>query len=84
MRNLLALLGAAVLTFAALGWYLGWYSFQSAAGTADGHRSVTIDVNTRKIGADIRTGGEKLQGAIDRVTREEESEPPAPANKPSR
>ncbi len=35
MKNLLALVGAAVVTFAGLGWYLGWYNLtrQPTPGT---------------------------------------------------
>src|SRR3712207_7363770 len=38
VRNLLAFLAAAALTFAGLGWYLGWYKVHSASADA-GHRS---------------------------------------------
>ena len=59
MRNLLALVGAAVVTFAGLGWYLGWYHVQSAA-TANGHRNVNIDINTDKINDDIHRAEKKI------------------------
>ncbi len=43
MRNILAFLAAGVIILGGLGWYLGWFRFQSAP-TADGHREVKIDV----------------------------------------
>jgi hypothetical protein len=70
MRNLLALLAAAALTFFGLGWYLDWYHIQSTP-TDPGHRSVTIDVNTKKIGSDLQKGSEKIQNALDSTTKED-------------
>src|SRR5947208_2280392 len=32
MRNLLALLGAAVVAFAVVGWFLGWYQIKTTPG----------------------------------------------------
>jgi hypothetical protein len=64
---LLALVGAAVLTFAGLGWYLGWYKLEPAPGPTPGHQSVTIDIDARKINADVRTGGQKLERALERA-----------------
>jgi hypothetical protein len=67
MRNLLALLGAAVLTFAGAGWYLGWYSFAEATNPSPGHQNVTIDIDAKKIDADIHTGEKKVQAALERA-----------------
>ncbi len=55
MRNLLALLAAVVLIVAGLGWYLGWYHVQTTP-TADGHREIKVDVDTKKITADVKKG----------------------------
>lgn len=68
MRNLLALIGAGVLTFGFLGWYLGWYSLQSVTADANGKRSVTIDVDPAKIGKDARRFNDKIHDVIDKVT----------------
>jgi hypothetical protein len=67
MRNLLALLGAAVLTFAGAGWYLGWYSFAEAPNPSPGHQNVTIDIDAKKIDADVRQGEKKVQAALERA-----------------
>ncbi len=60
MRNLLALLGLAVVTFFGLGWYLGWYTLAVEAGT-DGKKKVHLDVDTKKIGEDAKKGLEKVE-----------------------
>jgi hypothetical protein len=69
MRNLLAFLSALTLTFFGLGWYLGWYKLHSNPG-AEGHRSVTIDINTVKIGADLERGKQELQEIIERAGKD--------------
>ena len=38
MRNLLALVGAALVAFLGLGWYLDWYHITPKPATATGHR----------------------------------------------
>jgi len=70
MRNLLALFAAAALTFAGVGWYLGWYTVEHSAAPA-GHRAVHIDIDGRKMSTDIRKGEEKLQEALDKNLKEE-------------
>jgi hypothetical protein len=69
MRNLLAFFGAVTLTVLGLGWYLGWYHVKSEPAP-NGHRGVSIDINTGKIGADIKTGTEKFETMIDKKTQE--------------
>ncbi|MCS7046737.1 MAG: hypothetical protein NZO58_10305 [Gemmataceae bacterium] len=59
MKNLLALGAAALIAFAGIGWYLGWYRF-STTPTETG-RHISIDLNTPKIKQDISTGKEKLR-----------------------
>ncbi|HEY1375923.1 MAG TPA: hypothetical protein VGF55_03980 [Gemmataceae bacterium] len=61
MRNLLALLGAALVTFLAIGWYLDWYHITPRAGATPGHRSVEIDINSKKIGEDVHKGVEAVE-----------------------
>jgi hypothetical protein len=69
VKNLLAFLGGAIVTFAALGWYLDWYKIKSEAGPA-GHRKVNIDFDSAKIADDVQKGvqkGEqKLHGTLDK------------------
>ena len=69
MRNLLAFLSALTLTFFGVGWYLGWYKLHSQPG-AEGHRSVTIDINTVKIGADLERGKQELQEIIEKAGKD--------------
>jgi hypothetical protein len=63
MRNLLALIGLAVLGFVVIGWHQGWYTFQTETSTA-GHRKFDVDLNTDKISKDVKSGEEKLQHAV--------------------
>jgi hypothetical protein len=60
MRNLLAFVGAVVLTVACAGWFLGWYTLRSTPAPA-GHRSVNVEFDTNKIGHDIHRGEARLQ-----------------------
>jgi hypothetical protein len=55
MRNLLAFLAAGALAVAGLGWYLGWYHVH-ATPTSDGHEKISIDVDQKKIAADVKQG----------------------------
>ena len=64
MRNLLALLATAVIVFAAVGWYLGWYKIQTNV-PQDGHQSINVDLNNKKIKADILRGEQRLHKAIE-------------------
>ena len=73
MRNLLALLGAAVLTFVGLGWYLGWYTFAPAASSTPDHPSVTIDINAKQIDADLHRGEKRVQEALDHAAHAAET-----------
>jgi hypothetical protein len=79
VRNLLALLGALVVTFAGVGWYLDWYKIQSSTDSA-GHREVNIDLNTKKINADISKGTEKIEKVIEHKQTTGTDGPAAPPN----
>ena len=70
MRNLLALVAAAALTFAAVGWYLDWYEIYTSP-TLPGRRRVSIDIDSRKIGEDLQRGGARLQDALDKQRRDD-------------
>jgi hypothetical protein len=59
MRNLLALAAAALIGFAGIGWYLGWYKFQTEKTSTGRH--ISIDLNTPKIRDDVNKGREKLR-----------------------
>jgi hypothetical protein len=55
MRNTLAFLAAALITVAAVGWYLGWYSVRPHP-TSPGKQSYQIEIDTQKIGEDLSKG----------------------------
>lgn len=78
MRNLLAFVAAAALTFIGLGWYLGWYTVRSEAG-ALGHRTVNIDVNTPKVLDDVHKGVQKGEAKLEQVLQQRKPAAGAPA-----
>lgn len=88
MRNILAFVAALVITFLGVGYFLNWYRISTTPGT-EGRRSVTIDLNTKKIGEDIQTGSEKIQNLIENAnkdrteTKTQTPSPTAPENKTS-
>ncbi len=63
MRNLLALIGAVVVLFAGLGWYLGWYKFALEPG-ANGNQRIQIDLDTHKIADDVEKAGKTVGSAV--------------------
>jgi hypothetical protein len=74
MRNLLALIGAAVVAFVVVGWMLGWYKVKTTT-TPEGHRQVNIDLNGPKIKEDLARGRERLSGFLEQSSSQ--SAPPA-------
>ena len=81
MRNLLALLAAGLLVFIGLGWHLGWYRVQSAP-SADGHRQINVDLNTKKIAEDVSKGVTKSKEVVrDFLDRDDHGSAPAPQKK---
>ena len=63
MRNLLAFVGALVVTVAGLGYYLGWYTVHT--GPSPSGRSVTFDIDTGKIGEDLKRAERKIQTKLE-------------------
>ncbi len=59
MRNLLALIGLAVVVFLGAGYYFGWYSIDMSKGI-DGKQHINLEVDTKKIGTDTKNIGEKV------------------------
>jgi hypothetical protein len=66
MRNLLALVGAATVTFLAVGWYLGWYQVSSQPSPG-GKQSLQVEVNPNKITDDLKKGVEKGGEIVDHL-----------------
>ncbi len=60
MKNLLALLSLALLVFATVGYFRGWYKFESAAND-DGGRTFNVDVNGSRINHDFQQGKDQLR-----------------------
>lgn len=85
MRNLLALIGLAVVVVAVVGWYRNWYTVENSPGQG-GHPSLSIDFDREKIEGDLHKGGEKLHQAIDRAQQEvksrEQTRRESPHNEP--
>jgi hypothetical protein len=59
----LTLLGAAIVTFAVVGWFLGWYKVHTSPGS-DGHRHVDIEFNGKKIQEDIKRGEQRVLDTV--------------------
>ena len=74
MRNLLAFLGAAVLTFLGIGWYLNWFNVSREPATP-GHSRLQVDINQEKIGNDVKQGADKIKDAIDKNTSDASTTP---------
>ena len=67
MRNLLAFIGGAAVTFAGLGWYLGWFQIATLPGSAPGHAKIAFDVNTDKIQHDVSEGVRRGEAELHKV-----------------
>jgi hypothetical protein len=85
MRNLLAFTAAAVLAFAVIGWYLGWYRVDHAPASS-GRHSISIDIDSKKISEDVRSGvkkgQEKLHEWLDQEPTESANSKLEPLNHP--
>ena len=80
MRNLLALLGAATLTFIGLGWYLDWYKIERKPSPVAGTQRLEVDLNPHKIGADVVNGGKRVGELIEHLSDKDNKNPPNPPN----
>ena len=58
-KNLLALLGLALVAFVGAGYYLGWYSI-GAQADSQGHQELNIKVNATKVEADVKQAESKV------------------------
>ena len=68
MKNLLALIGLAVVIVGGLGWYLGWYQLGTQQGV-NGHRIITVDVDTKKAIENGKNGVQKVSSIISNETK---------------
>jgi len=67
MKNLLALVGLIVVGFAGFGWYCGWYTIGTEPAS-NGHRRISVDVNTKEIGEDLTKVKAKVGDIINNET----------------
>jgi hypothetical protein len=86
MRNLLALIGALVVAFAALGWYLGWYKI-NVTKSNDGNLNIETKVDTKKVVDDtndrLKRAGELLGSHLDKASQDAKAGPqPSPGTTP--
>ncbi len=85
MRNLLALVGALVVGFGGVGWYLGWYKLNVSRNT-DGTLQVTTNVDTGRVVKDAGEGarhvGEFIGTQVEKVQKDAAATPAAPASTP--
>ncbi len=87
MRNLLALVGLAVIGFGGVGWYMGWYKL-SYSRTPDGHLQINTTVNTPKVGTDaselLKNAGTVINNQVDKAGQDAKTGAPntAPGGTP--
>jgi hypothetical protein len=81
MRSLFAFLGAGLIAFLALGWFLNWYQVNNTP--SDG--GVKINLNIPKIGEDLKAGEKKALNVIEKVSKKEKVDDaaPPPVSEPS-
>lgn len=84
MRNLLALIGAAVVAFAGIGWYMNWYTIK-VDKSGDGNIRVQTNLDTNRVVKDAGDGarhvGELLGKQAD--TAAGDGQAPVPAATPA-
>lgn len=85
MRNMLALVGALVVGFGGVGWYLGWYKL-NVSRTPDGNLQVTTNVDTSRVVKDAGEGarhvGEFIGTQVEKAQKDAAAQPATPANTP--
>lgn len=84
MRNLLALVGAAVIGFGGVGWYMGWYTVK-VAKSSDGNIQVNGNLDTNKVVQDAGDGAKRVGDLIGREAEKAKGDAatPAPATTPA-
>jgi hypothetical protein len=83
MRNLLALIGAAVVGFAGVGWYLNWYTVR-VAKSGDGTIQVQGSLDTNKVVQDAGEGAKRVGELVGQPAEKAKGDgQPAPANTPA-
>jgi len=81
MRNLLAFVGALVVTLAVVGWYENWFQLRTTPG-ADGNRNLSIDIDSKKVGDDVKKTENKFQQFLDERAKAAGQTTPATTQSP--
>jgi hypothetical protein len=84
MRNVLALIGALVVGFGGIGWYLGWYKL-NVSKAPDGEPQITTTVDTKKVVTDTENGAKQVGSFVgDHLEKsaEDAKQPGPPAGTP--
>jgi hypothetical protein len=76
-KNLLALIGLAVVAFVGAGYYLGWYSI-GAQADSQGHQEFKIQVDASKVESDVTKGEQKVVKALQKQGVVQSQTPPLP------
>ena len=74
MKNALAFLGAALVAFLIVGWYLGWYQV-SRVPSGEGNQAVHLDINADKITSDVKKGVEKGGEIVEQIRDKTKGDP---------
>jgi hypothetical protein len=74
MRNILAFLGALVVTLLAVGWYENWFQFRTTTGT-DGNRNISIDIDSTKVTSDIEEAEHRVQTFVEEEAKKAKAAP---------
>jgi hypothetical protein len=87
MKNLVYLLFLALVGFGVAGYFLNWYKFTDDKNIT-GHRQLSIDIDTNKVGEDLRKGEAKVGETLQNLNQENQAgagnvKPTAADQKPS-
>jgi hypothetical protein len=70
MKNLLALLGLAIVVFAGLGYYHNWYKIDRSTSPTTGNQQISIEIDAKKVAAgveeDVEAGADKVQDFLEK------------------
>jgi hypothetical protein len=69
VKNLVFLLFLVLVGFSVAGYFLNWYKFTDDKSAA-GHRHLSIDIDTNKVGQDLKKGETRLGETIQNLNQE--------------